>query len=114
MKRGILSHCLRIFLICWAIGTFYILLKDVMPVTRTHFLNYQSFRKRMIFTTYPKELPISAHDLKYYFYEGFLADKSGYHVSYVQEDYELMKKSGWNLIIRIFHGMCIVMMVEKN
>ena len=94
MRRGILSHCLRIFFICWAIGEIYILLQEVVPVTRTHFMNYQSFDKRADFTTYPNELPSSAHGLKYYYYEGFLADKSGYHVSYSQEDYELMKKSG--------------------
>ncbi|MDE7270898.1 MAG: hypothetical protein K2N81_10550 [Acetatifactor sp.] len=92
MRRGILSHCLRIFLICWAIGTFYIIFEEVVPVTRTYFWNYQAFRKRADFTTYPKELPASAHNMKYYYYEGFLADKSGYHVSYFREDYELMRE----------------------
>lgn len=93
MRRGILSHCLRIFLICWAIGTFYIIFVEIVPVTRTHFWSYRSFKKRADFTIYAKELPESAHNIRYYFYEGFLTDKSGYRVSYSSEDYEQMKSN---------------------
>ena len=96
MRRGILSHCLRIFFICWAIGTFYILFEEIVPVTRRHFLSYQDFQKRADFAAFEKELPKSAHDIKYYVYSGFLVDKSGYRVSYSQEDYEMVKKSRWD------------------
>lgn len=91
MKRGILSHCLRIFLICWAIGIFYILFEEIVPVTRTHFGSYQNFLNRADFVAYPKELPESAHNIEYYYYEGFLTDKSGYRVAYSHEDYDKMK-----------------------
>ncbi|MDE6014175.1 MAG: hypothetical protein K2H41_00545 [Acetatifactor sp.] len=96
MKRGILSHCLRIFLICWAIVSFYVAFMEVMPVTRRYFLSYHSFDERVDFSVYPNELLESAHDIKYYFYEGFFADKSGYRVAYSQEDYKLMKESRWD------------------
>lgn len=82
----------RIFLICWAIGIFYIMFEEIVPVTGTHFWSYQIFFNRVDFTIYAKELPESAHNIKYYFYEGFLVDKSGYRASDSNTDYEQMKK----------------------
>ncbi|MDE6014176.1 MAG: hypothetical protein K2H41_00550 [Acetatifactor sp.] len=89
---AIIKSVLLILLVVWSLGTFfYLMLQDVIPVTRTHFWNYKIFNMWTDFTAYPKELPESAHNIKYYYYEGFLADKNGYRVSYSQEDYEVMK-----------------------
>lgn len=65
-------------LICWAIGMFYILFVEIVPVTRRHFLSYQDFLKRADFATFEGELLESARNIKYYSYEGFLVVKSGY------------------------------------
>lgn len=81
---------LCIYLVIAALGW---VLKDIIPVTRTHFWTYQSFQRKADFTTYPTKLPESAHDIKYYFYEGFLADKSGYRAVFSREDYEVMKEN---------------------
>lgn len=55
---------------------------EIVPVTIMHFWSYQSYKKRADFTIYAKELPDSAHNLRFYFYEGFLTDKIGYRLSY--------------------------------
>lgn len=66
--------------------------EEIVPVTETHFWSYQNSLTRADFTIYAKELPESAHNIKYYFYEGFLVDKSGYRASDSNTDYEQMKK----------------------
>ena len=76
MRRGILSHCLRIFFICWAIGTFYVIFMEIMPVTRRHFLSYQDFQRRADFAPFEGKLPESAHDIKYYVHSEFLIGNS--------------------------------------
>lgn len=89
-----IKSVLLILLVVWGLVTFfYLMLQDVIPVTRTHFWNYKIFNMWTDFTAYPRELPESAHNIKYYYYEGFLADKNGYRVSYSQEDYEIMKEN---------------------
>ena len=73
--------------------TLWGLFKEVIPITQTYFLSYKSFVKRTTQHSFPKELPESAHDIQYYFYEGFFADKSGYHAAFSREEYELMKEN---------------------
>lgn len=88
-----IRNFLIILLVAWSLITsFYLIFQEVIPVTRTHFWNYKTFNMWADFTVYPKELPTSADNLKYYYYEGFFADKSGYHVTYSREDYEMMKE----------------------
>ncbi len=89
---AVIKGVLLILLVVWGLVTFfYLMLQDVIPVTRTHFWNYKIFNMWTDFTAYPRELPESAHNIKYYYYEGFLVDKSGYHVAYSREDYDQMK-----------------------
>ncbi len=93
MKKYRFTIFLSVFLICISMYSIRIILKDVIPVGRTHFWTYESFFKRAYRHVYPKELPESAHDIHYYFYEGFFVDKSGYRASFSQEDYELLKEN---------------------
>lgn len=89
-----IKNLLLSLLVVWGLFTFfYLMLQDIIPVTRTHFWNYKAFLMWTDFTVYPIELPESAHNIKYYYYEGFLTDKSGCRVSYSQEDYEKMKEN---------------------
>lgn len=83
---GVLMLCLMI----WAAGE---LLGEVIPHTQRIFWSYQSFLNQADFSVYEQELPESARDLRYYYYEGFFADKSGYHAAFSQEDYEIMKEN---------------------
>lgn len=89
-----IKNSLLILLVVWSLFTFfYLMLQDIIPVTRTHFWNYKTFNMWTDFTAYPRELPESAHNIKYYYYEGFLTDKSGYRVAYSHEDYDKMKEN---------------------
>ncbi len=78
-----IKNSLLILLVAWSLFTFfYLMLQDIIPVTRTHFWSFKTFNIWTDFTVYPKELPESAHNIKYYYYEGFWTDKNGYRVSY--------------------------------
>lgn len=98
---------LLILLIVWSLGTcFYLLFQDVIPVTRTHFWSFKTFNIWTDFTVYPKELPESAHNIKYYYYEGFWTDKNGYRVSYSQEDYKIMKNNRLSICDTAYPKYC--------
>ena len=71
---------------------FFFIFKEIIPKTRTHFLSYRFFVAETQWTIYRNELPKSAKDLRYYYYEGVMADKNGFHASFSQEDYEMMKE----------------------
>ncbi|MDE6014174.1 MAG: hypothetical protein K2H41_00540 [Acetatifactor sp.] len=92
LKSAVLK-VLGIYLIGCVVITLCLVADEIVPRTKTHFWNYQLFNMYTDFTIYPKELPESAYNIKYYYYEGLLADKSGYRVTYSREDYEQMKES---------------------
>ena len=92
MKISKFTVVLLCIFCCMSIYPLWGLFKEVIPVTQTYFWNYKSFIKRTSYNIFPRELPESAHDIQYYFYEGFFADKSGYHAAFSREEYELMKE----------------------
>ena len=87
----------RWFIVCYLIlsvatGVF-LFVKEVVPKTFTHFWSYKTFVAMTDWTIYAPELPESAHDMRYYFYEGNLADKNGFHAAFSEEDYVAMKQN---------------------
>ena len=74
--------------ILWWIGVF---LKNFVPVTKTKFLSYKTFVMQAEGFRYEPKLPKSAHDMRYYYYEGYFSDKNGYHATFSRDDYETMK-----------------------
>lgn len=68
------------------------LLEDIIPHSRQLFWSYESFDKQTERVVFRKDLPESAHDMKYYVYEGMLRDKCGYHVKFSAADYEVARQ----------------------
>ena len=66
------------------------LYKEIVPKTKTQFHDYNQFYKRTSHQKYLRSLPQSAHDVTYYYYEGFFSDKSAYHAAFSKEDYILV------------------------
>ena len=71
---------------------FFFVFKEIVPKTRTHFLSYKLFVAETQWTIYRDELPKSAKNMRYYYYEGMMADKNGFHASFSKEGYEMMKE----------------------
>ena len=69
----------------------------MFPKTWTHFFSYSQFYKAVKFTRYKENLPKSAYDMRYYYYEGWFSDISGYHAAFTAEDYEMMKENQLNM-----------------
>ena len=61
--------------------------KEIVPKSRTQFRSYAQFVKATDWTFYEPTLPDSAHDMRYYYYEGYFSDMSGYHATFSAEDY---------------------------
>ncbi len=90
--RRILKNTILFFLIFIIVYLLYeSLLEDIIPHSRSWFRSYESFVKHTERAGFCKELPDSAHDMKYYVYEGFLVDKCGYKATFTMEDYEQFK-----------------------
>ncbi len=68
------------------------LFEDIIPHSRQLFWSHEAFVKEAAPTGFQKELPESAHDVKYYVYKGMLTNKSGYYVKLSAEDYENIKQ----------------------
>lgn len=81
-----------IFLMIHIIMMIGYFLKQVIPIERTHFSSYRMFVKSSEFARYPTELPKSACDIQYYYYEGGFSDVNGYHATLSDKDYEGMKQ----------------------
>ncbi len=76
-------------IICiWALYVF-----GILPYTQRWFLSYDSFHKKTdcVVAPYPKELPSSAEDIKYYYYTGWLDTKTGISFTVSDEDYQKLK-----------------------
>lgn len=93
----------NILIVAYAFGAliFYLLifymlshgiLKDVIPHSRHIYLNYEAFVNEAEPYIYPKKLPASAQEIRYYYYEGMLKDKSCYHVSLSREDFDALQQ----------------------
>ncbi len=78
------------------------ILSEFIPVSRTHFTDYSAFYEKAEYNFYLESLPESAHNVKYYAYEGFLADKSAYRATYSQTDYADRK----NKHLAFYHSVC--------
>lgn len=72
-----------------------IFLQEIYPKSWTKFRSYSQFVKVADWTFYDQVLPESAHDMRYYYYEGGFDDTSGYHAAFSAEDYESEKKRLW-------------------
>lgn len=68
------------------------LFMEIIPHSRRLFGSYEAFRKQAEPNSFPKKLPASAQNMKYYVYEGMLKDKSCYYVKLSSEDYEAAKQ----------------------
>ena len=64
-----------------------IFFQEIYPKSWTHFRSYAQFIKVADWTPYDQTLPDSAHDMRYYYYEGYFSDMSGYHATFSAEDY---------------------------
>jgi len=69
-----------------------IFFQEIYPKSWTHFRSYAQFIKVADWTPYDQTLPDSAHDMRYYYYEGYFSDMSGYHAAFSAEDYEIKKE----------------------
>jgi len=85
-----------VWLVCLFIPAYFVvigisvLVQEVVPVTRTHFVSYHAFHKYAS-PIFPKKLPESSGEIRYYYHKEHLKDQSGYHVVLSTEDYETMK-----------------------
>ena len=91
MKEMKVTNTLLCILLVIFFPVLFFVFKQLVPKTRTHFLSYPLFVKETEWTIYRSELPKSAKDLRYYYYEGWMADKNGFHATFSREDYEMMK-----------------------
>lgn len=66
--------------------------QEIYPKRWTHFRSYSQFVKVADWTYYDSFLPESAHDMRYYYYEGGFSDMSGYHATFSEEDYVIKKQ----------------------
>ena len=92
MDKGIVLGAMVAILL---IGNFLWIVSEMnyIPFTRTFFLDYNSFYNKNDKWLFPEELPLSVHDVKYYYYTGHCDKKSG--VTFVVEDvkeYQEMKE----------------------
>ncbi len=96
MKKKKKLCVVYVFICALFIGSVCILYKgifeDIIPHSRQVFGNHEAFIKQAAPTCFQKELPMSAHDMKYYVYEGMFKDKSGYYAKFSAEDYEIVKQ----------------------
>ena len=91
MKIQKTINLISVIVLVVLLPAFLVFYKEVVPKTKTHFFSYQLFAAGAQWTIYPRKLPKSAQELCYYCYEGYMADKSGFHAAFSDEDYELMK-----------------------
>lgn len=67
------------------------MLSEIIPHSKQRFLSYNSFRTQTERVAFCNELPESANEAQYYFYEGGLTDKACYRTTLAFEDYQAVK-----------------------
>ena len=67
----------------------------LFPYTRRWFINYSAFKNKTAGTLehYPQELPVSAENIKYFYYTGWFDKKTGISFTINKEEYQKFKET---------------------
>ena len=82
----------KVFIWIIVLLCFLAYLTMIVPGTKRFFGGYWHFKATVDWDAYPEKLPRTASDIKYYVYEYWLLDKSGFSMTLSQEDYEKAKR----------------------
>ncbi len=77
----------------------------VMPGrVKRYFPNYLFFSALNEHELYPNVLPLSAHNIRYYEFDSYYTDKSGYKATFSEKDYQILKAKQWEKYSGPFAG----------
>lgn len=88
-KFLVLKTLIFILIIAQCYAAWHVFIKDIVPITKTNFENYDDFKQKGYSEYFYNELPLSASNIKYFYHEEFLFDKKVYSCILSDEDYLL-------------------------